>query len=104
MPFSKNKKAAQVRPSKKDISAFRQTLAAELKPWAKRSGAGIKVTEVSLPQTSPWGIVRVGFQEISSHPTTEIDLGNWTEVIRVADQIAATEILLPDQDTRAHPV
>ena len=100
LPFSKNKKAAQVRPSKKDISAFRQTLAAELKPWAKRSGVSIRVTDVSQPPTSPWGILRVGFQENSSQQTTEIGPADWTKVIRIADQIAATEILIPDQDKR----
>lgn len=96
LPFADNKNAAQRHPVERVINEFRRVLASELEPWAKRSGKSIKVNRVSLPNESPWGVLRIDFQEASTNQTQDINDEHWMETFRIADQMAATEILHPD--------
>ncbi len=98
LPYSENKKAAQKSPRKDEIEAFRETLASELEPWAKRSGNSVNVNRVTLSEKSPWGVLRIDFQGASTKQTTDIDPADWAEVFQIADQMAATEIIHPDYD------
>ncbi|NQU60925.1 MAG: N-6 DNA methylase [Rhodospirillales bacterium] len=98
LPFAENKNIAQALPSKKEMDTFCQVLSAELRPWAERSRTVIKIFCAPRLQTSPWGIVRVGFQGTSTKQTTDIGPADWAEVFRVADQMAATEIIHPDYE------
>jgi hypothetical protein len=93
LPFADNRKAAQAAPTPPEMDIFRSTLSSELKPWTQRTGKEIQVLPVSLPAASPWGVVRVGSALTSAKPPTNHD---WPETVRVADQLAATEIIYPD--------
>lgn len=93
LPFSRSQNAAQSVPALPEVNEFCSTLSSELKPWAQRTGREIYVLPTSLPAVSPWGVVRVGFVPPSAKPPTNQD---WPEIVRVADQLAATEIIHPD--------
>ena len=93
LPFSRSRKAAQAPPAAPELTAFRSTLSSELKPWAQRAGKQIHVLPVRLPTVSPWGVVQVGTAPTSAKPATNQD---WPEIVRLADQLAATEIIHPD--------
>ena len=96
LPFSRNRNAAQALPSPPDVADFCSTLSSELKPWAQRVGKQIDVRSIGLPVASPWGVVQVGTALTSARLATNQD---WPEIVRVADQLAATEILHPDSAT-----
>lgn len=92
LPFADNRKQAQTVPSAPQVTRFCRTLESELKPWAQRSGKEINVVPVPLPPAWPWGIVRVGSLPSTQQPTDQ----DWREIMRIADQLAATEIVHPD--------
>jgi hypothetical protein len=95
LPFSGNRTAAQAVPGRPDVDTFCSALSSELKPWAQRASTKFDVLPVTLPVTSPWGIVRVGPASTSANPATTQD---WPEIVRIADQMAATEIIYPDSE------
>jgi len=96
LPFADNRKQAQTVPTAPQIKLFCSTLESELKPWAQRTGKDIQVLPVQLPLASPWGVVRVGHVPRS---TAREAVQDWREIMRVADRLAATEIVLPDVAT-----
>jgi hypothetical protein len=98
LPFSKNIKIAQYRPDEQEVESFCRILTSEIKPWAKRSGKSVNVNRVSLSEKSPWGFLRIDFQEASTSQANDTDPVDWAEVIRIADQMAATEIIHPDNE------
>ena len=93
LPFADNRMAAQAPPAAPDVAVFCRTLSSELKPWAKRANRKIHVQQVSLPAATPWGVVRVSAELAVAKPATNQD---WPEIVRLADQLAATEIVHPD--------
>lgn len=93
LPFADSRKAAQSPPTPPEMANFRDTLSLELKPWAQRTGREIQVLPVDMPAVSPWRVVRVGSVPPSAKPPTTHD---WSEIVRVADELAATEVVLPD--------
>ena len=93
LPFADNRKQAQTVPGAPQVTRFCRTLESELKPWAQRTGKEINVVPVQLPLAWPWGIVRVGPLPSSTKQPTDQD---WREIMRIADQLAATEIVHPD--------
>jgi len=93
LPFADNRNAAQTPPTPPEIVYFCDALSSELKPWAQRNGREIHVLPVNLPAVSPWAVVRVGSVPPSANPPTTHD---WPEIVRIADQMAATEIVHPD--------
>lgn len=93
LPFAQNRKQAQNVPTAPQIELFCNTLQSELKPWAQRTGKEIHVLPVQVPLASPWGVVRVGDVLPS---TGQSAVQDWREIMRIADRLAATEIVYPD--------
>jgi hypothetical protein len=93
LPFANNRKAAQTPPIPPKMEVFCTTLRSELKPWSQRAGDEIQVRPAHLPRLSPWAVVRVGFGSAATRAPMNPD---WPEIVRVADQLAATEIIYPD--------
>lgn len=93
LPFSENRNASQAPPTPAESNAFRDTLSSELEPWARRVKKDISVRSINLPTTSPWGAVRVGTDSVSVTGLLDHD---WPEILRVADRLAATEIIHRD--------
>ena len=93
LPFADNRNAAQAPPARPEVAAFCRTLSSELKPWAQRARKQIHILPVHLPAVSPWRIVRVAAAPTSAKPATNQD---WPEIVRLADRLAATEIIHPD--------
>jgi hypothetical protein len=93
LPFADRRKAAQTPPTVPETTAFCHVLSSELKPWAQHSGKTISVRPVSLRAASPWEVVQVGTALASGKLTTNQD---WPEILRIADQLAATEVIHPD--------
>jgi hypothetical protein len=93
LPFSRNRRAAQALPSPPDIAEFCSALASELGPWVQRAGKEVEVVPVNMPIASPWGVVQIGSALTSAQFAKNQD---WTEILRIADQLAATEIVHPD--------
>lgn len=93
LPFVENKKMSQATPTSEVLTAFRETLSSELEPWARRATKDIAVQSVRLPITSPWGAVRLGTEFDSA---TRILNHDWPEILRIADHLAATEVIHPN--------
>jgi hypothetical protein len=93
LPFADSRRRAQTAPTDPQIKLFCSTLESELKPWAQRTGKEIQVRPVQLPLASPWGVVRVGHVPAS---TGQPAVHDWREIMRIADRLAATEIVHPD--------
>ena len=53
----------------------------------------VEVVPVNMPIASPWGVVQIGSALTSAQFAKNQD---WTEILRIADQLAATEIVHPD--------
>jgi len=93
LPFADRRRAAQAPPTGPETTAFCHALTSELKPWDKGSGNTINVHMLNLPGSSPWEVVQVGRASTSDNLTISQD---WPEILRVADQLAATEAIYPD--------
>lgn len=93
LPFSENRKAAQTPPALDDLGAFRDVLSAELEPWARRINKNISVGSVDLPIGCPWGALHVGTDRHLDTPPVDRD---WPEILRLADAMAATEVIYPN--------
>jgi hypothetical protein len=93
LPFAGNRKGAQEPPSEEEVSAFCASLNSELRPWGERFKKPIIAMPISVPASSPWRMVKVMFDE------NNLGLGNksesWQEIMYLADQLAASEILYP---------
>jgi hypothetical protein len=92
LPFAANRKAAQTPPSGVERDAFRATLEAELQPWAQRFGKPLAVTLLDSPAGSLWGLLCI---DTAATPVT-VPSDDWPEVLRIADQLASTEVLFPE--------
>ncbi len=94
LPFAANRKAAQANPSDQEIELFSATLADELAPWAERVGRSLEVVLVTPPAASPWRLIQV----TTTPGTSQLPSNPWPDFFRAADQLAASEILLPDPE------
>jgi hypothetical protein len=99
LPFASNKKAAQTPPSKDEVAAFCHGLKSELLPWAQREGVVVEVQPKSLPIASPWRVFRACATATNSEYALPTE--DWPEVLRVADRLASTEVILSEPDTRS---
>lgn len=100
MPFATYQNAAQIRPTPVEVLAFCDELKNELKPWAKREGLQVDVLPKSLPIASPWSVFRVCATATGAGECV-LSPDDWPEVLRVADRLASTEVILPDPDTNS---
>jgi hypothetical protein len=99
LPFAGNKKAAQKPPDKDEVRAFCDALENELQSWAEREGSTVKAQPVALGGSSPWIGVHVRSTTTSSNQAQQLPIADWSEVLRIADRLAATEVLHPDPVT-----
>jgi hypothetical protein len=95
LPFAASRAVAQSVPVGGQIDTFCQTLSDELEPWAQRSGRNVKVVPSGQPTTFPWQGVLIRF---NSQADGDASFGDqWPLVLSVADQLAATEVIHPDE-------
>ena len=92
LPLSENKKNAQEAPSATDTARFCEILKDELMPWCDRFGSKLAVDQMPLIASSPWQAiaVRTGRHE----PMDTVPEGDWAGLVRAADEVAASEILM----------
>nr|VFK22618.1 MAG: N-6 DNA Methylase [Candidatus Kentron sp. MB] len=94
LPFSKNKTAAQASVTPEKTSEFCEALEVELAPWAKRAKTSIAIKPIEvLPTNSPWRLLRLDTGQTSAQPSDD-----WQEILRIADKLGTTEVVLPDDD------
>jgi len=97
LPFASNRKAAQTKPNQAEMEAFCQALQTDLQPWADRFESAIVVAPTTtLPTDSPWQIFWLGIAEAGAHTSPERTPEDWLDIVRLADQLAAAEIVHPD--------
>lgn len=94
LPFAENRRKAQTRVSNAEIERFRESLVAELSPWANRFGREITIVNEQEPSLSPWQFLRLTTHE--SRSVTTSGKGDWTKFIGLADELAATELIVED--------
>lgn len=92
LPFAANRAAAQAPVDAAARLAFCAALEAELRPWAQRFGKPLTVTMPAHAPGSPWGLLRIA---TTPDPASAL-LDAWPEVLRLADQLAGSEVLLAD--------
>lgn len=96
LPFAHSKREAQANPTKDEQVRFCKVLENELSPWCVRFGAKIVVRNLSQPTTSPWyGIEVCATQESRA---ASVGARDWEGLLRVADEAAASEVVLRDGD------
>lgn len=96
LPFAHSKREAQAVPTDHEQARFCKVLESELAPWCARFNTRIVVRPVRQPTISPWyGIeVRTAPDGGSLSP----DPRDWEGLLRVADDAAASEVVLRDGD------
>lgn len=94
LPFAKNKSAAQITPSSKEVIAFCETLKNEMNPWTERENLTIEVHPVKFLSGSPWSVLQI-YATSKYNGKCNIQVDEWPEVLRVADSLAATEVIHP---------
>jgi len=100
LPFASNKKAAQTPPTKAEVAIFCHSLKNELAPWAQREEMVVEVQPLNLPVGSPWSVFRICAAAADNGQCT-VSADEWPEVLRVADRLASTEVILPDPETKS---
>lgn len=96
LPFSANRKAAQVRPDAKMIGDFCKTLSTDLSSLSRQSNNGITARNEEVQLASPWGVVRVSATGTADGQS----VADWPEILRIADHNAATEVFYPDSSQK----
>ena len=91
-PFAAFRNAAQCQPNATERNNFRAALEAELLPWAQRYSQPLAVTLLDSPAGSLWGLLCI--DTAVTPVATPCD--DWPEVLRIADQLASTEVLFPE--------
>lgn len=97
LPFAENKRLAQDAPSDAAVRIFCTTLSAELKDWASRFKLQISAAPIAQSKASPWRTVCLR----SDEPNGQMETGHlWVEFLKVADQMAASELILEDHQAK----
>lgn len=92
LPFSENKSKSQAVPDVRQVKRFCAALKNELLPWCERFGSSIAVDQVPEATGSPWFFIEIRLNDLKeNNVVSERDL---TGLLRVADDAAATEILI----------
>lgn len=98
LPFSSTQKRAQEPATGEDFREFCLTLSEELMPWAEPLGSALAVAPLPLLDVAaPWVILMVSAAGDRQSGQLSDTAGPWEEIIRLADQMAASEIIKPDQ-------
>lgn len=98
LPFAHNKREAQANPTEGEQDRFCKVLESELAPWCARFDTKIVVRPLSLPTISPW--YGIDLRTTKGSRGASAELRDWDGLLRVADQAAASEIVLQDGDER----
>ena len=96
LPFAHNRQVAQKPPAQHEMMAFCDALENELKSWAAREGSTVKAQPVVFTERSPWRVIHVRSAATSSGREKQTSIDDWPEVLRIADSLAATEVIHPD--------
>ena len=98
LPFAENKRNAQALPSSDETERFCQVLRDELMPWCDRFGSRLTVYQIPPLTMSPWQAiaVRTGPGDVTETVSQE----DWTGLLKIADETAATEILVENGPDR----
>ena len=92
LPFSANKHKAQSPPGHVERAEFCDVLTNELTPWCKRFGKTLVVHAIDQSANSPWHGIELRFGK--PMPTQTPSASDWAGLLRAADQVAASEIVL----------
>jgi hypothetical protein len=98
MPFAEYQNAAQIPPTQAEVIDFCTALKNDLGPWAVREDRAIEVYPKTLPVGTPWAVARVCTAD-KSMGDCALATDNWPEVLQIADSLAASEVIYPDQDS-----
>ncbi len=98
LPFATNKQKAQAVPTNAERERFCEVLRNELEPWSARFGSALVVEQIRPLPLSPWHAIEV---RNALGDLKEKDAANaWEGLLRVADEAAASEMLLYDDPYR----
>lgn len=98
LPFAENQRKAQEVPAHDAVASFCVTLSEELGAWGSRFGTSIRTEAAPMPTAAPWRGVRVVRGRACSAHTVDVADSGWSDVLRIADQLAATEVVLRGAD------
>lgn len=98
LPFAENKRKAQETPTQREREKFCDVLAKELLPWCERFGSTLAVHPLPQLGTSPWQGIEVRTNDIGT--AEAVPTQDWEGLLRVADEAAASEVLLRDGSNR----
>jgi hypothetical protein len=95
LPYESSWDAAQATPETTELKVFQYTLEEDLTPWIERAGKRLDVEVFPVPAASPWRLIRIAVTDGARMPNSL----PWPDFFRAADQLAASEVLLPDPET-----
>ena len=95
LPFAKNKWSSQAPPTSAERRRFCQVLQEELKPWCERLGSRLSVHEIPQMGLSPW--YAIGLRSQRGPVKAPVLPNDWTGLLGVADDAAASEVLHADE-------
>jgi len=94
LPFAENRNRAQSAVGRRELDQFAKVLTTELAPWAHRYDRKISVSVETAVQSAPWRFLRIVADGNEGDSAPEPD---WAKFIGLADELAATEIVFPDE-------
>jgi hypothetical protein len=100
LPFANNKNAASMPPTTNEIATFCKYLENELAPWGLRENLIVEVQPAAIPIAAPWKVFRICAMA-KGHGGCVSPVEDWPKVLRVADRLASTEVILPDPNTNS---
>ena len=98
LPFATNKRQAQSTPTSGDRGRFCEVLRNELRPWCERFGSTLTVRQIPPPPMSPWQAIEV--RKALGESEERVPGTDWEGLLQVADEAAASEILLHTDSDR----
>lgn len=96
LPFAHSKREAQVSPTEGEQIRFCEVLEGELAPWCTRFNTKIVVRPLIQPSISPW--YGIDLRTTQGDRGASVGARDWEGLLRVADEAAASEIVLRDGD------
>ena len=92
LPFAEHRAKAQAAPTSEETKAFCRTLASELRPWCERFGRAEPLVQIAGLGRWPWEGIEV--RAAHNVSTDTIGASDWEGLVRVADEAAASEVLI----------
>ena len=92
LPFADNRRKAQEVPGPDERERFCEVVRDELEPWCDRFGARLTVDRFPSLAMSPWHAISISTGHCK--PAEAVPADDWARLLEVADQAAATEILV----------